>query len=230
MTKTKTTPHGGSSLHQPRGMATATLTSTEGEPEQQLKGATGEDTEDSKDFPDVLEDTKKKGDNLGTSKSEGKTGDQPKQAEGGAEAPPKENPPPPPIDPQPSTSKDPTDAPAEVPTQDPIQEAEEEVFICIKDKSGKCISEDKFAMYVEQEDQPKKPRYKLDDEANEAMRDYYDAVHTLSEAQTNFTASAKVLEQKIKDKSVFLDIIRQVQLPAVQISVRTIEEEEKLQG
>ena len=85
-------------------------------------------------------------------------------------------------------------------------------------------------MYVEQEEQPKKPRYKLNDDAKEALKDYYDAVHTLSEAQTNFAPSAKVLEQKIEDKSVFLDIIKQVQLPAVQVSVRAFEEEEKLQG
>ena len=85
-------------------------------------------------------------------------------------------------------------------------------------------------MYVEQEEEPKRPRYKLNDDAKEALKDHNDAVHTLSEAQTNFAASTKVLEQKIKDKSVFLDIIKQVQLPAVQVSVRTIEEEEKLQG
>ena len=209
--------------------------------------------------------------------------------EGGAKAPPEENPPPPP-DPQPSTSKDPTDAPAEVPTKNPSkgnpQEPEEEtppvltayikryqqagkawldtvlvqkeqayatlydrliqigdphidhlenavrdqVFKCIKDKSGRCLSEDDFAMYVEQEEQLNKPRYKLKGDAKEALKDYYDAVHTLSEAQTNFAASTKVIEQKIEDKSMFLDIIKQVQLPAVQVSVRTIEEEDKLQG
>ena len=44
--------------------------------------------------------------------------------EGGAKAPPKENPPPP--DPQPSTSKDPTDIAAEVPTQDPTEEDPQE--------------------------------------------------------------------------------------------------------
>ena len=208
--------------------------------------------------------------------------------EGGAKAPPKDNPPPP--DPLSSTSKDPTNAPVEVTTQDPTeenpQEPEEEtppdltdyiksyqqagkawldtvldqeeqayatlydrlmqignphidhlenavrdqVFKCIKDKSGRCLSQDDFAMYVEEEEPPKKPKYKLNDDAKEALQDYYDAVHTLSEPQTNFAASAKVLEQKIEDKSVFLDIIKQVQLPAVQVLVKTIEEEEKLQG
>ena len=55
-------------------------------------------------------------------------------------------------------------------------------------------------------------------------------VHTLCEAQKNFALSTQVLEEKIEDKSVFLDIIRQVQLPAVQVSIRTVEELEKVQG
>ena len=40
----------------------------------------------------------------------------------------------------------------------------------------------------------------------------------------------QVLEQKLEDKSVFLDIIKQVQLPAVQVLVRTVEETEALEG
>ena len=38
------------------------------------------------------------------------------------------------------------------------------------------------------------------------------------------------MEEKIEDKSVFLDIIQQVQLPAVQVLVRTVEELEKSEG
>ena len=53
---------------------------------------------------------------------------------------------------------------------------------------------------------------------------------THCEAQTNLMASTKVLEEKIKDKAVFLDIIKQVQLPAVQVLVRTVEEIEALEG
>ena len=106
----------------------------------------------------------------------------------------------------------------------------DQVFKCIKDKSGRCLSEDEFTMYVEQGEPPKKPKYKLKDDAKEALKDYYDMVHTLCEAQTKFAESVKVLEQKIEDKSVFLDIIKQVQLPTVKVSVRTIKEEEKLQG
>ena len=40
----------------------------------------------------------------------------------------------------------------------------------------------------------------------------------------------KFWKRKIEDKSVFLDIIKQVQLPAVQVSIRTVEELEKLEG
>ena len=68
-------------------------------------------------------------------KSEGKTGDQPMQAEQGAEVPPKENPQAPmPSDPKPGTSKEPTDtstvdpthAPTQDPTQDPTEDPEKE--------------------------------------------------------------------------------------------------------
>ena len=59
MVKTKQTPRGGSSPHRPVGMAAATFPSTgrgKNEPKEQFKDAPGEDTEDSQDFPKVLED------------------------------------------------------------------------------------------------------------------------------------------------------------------------------
>ena len=116
MTKTKTTPHGGSSSHRARGMATATFAGTEAEAEQHFQDAPGKETEDSQDWPNVMEGR------AGTSKSEGKTDDQPKQAEGGAQAPPEENSPAPQTpESQPSTCKDPTDVPVEVSTQDPTK-------------------------------------------------------------------------------------------------------------
>ena len=59
---------------------------------------------------------------------------------------------------------------------------------------------------------------------------YYHAVHTLCKAQQNFARSTQVLEKKIEDKSVFLDIIKQVQLPLVKVQVRTVEEMEKIEG
>ena len=106
----------------------------------------------------------------------------------------------------------------------------EQVFNCIRDRTGRFLSEDNFVVYVEREEEKKKPKYKLTGDAKEALRDYYDVVHTLCEAQTNFAKSTQVLEEKIEDKSVFLDIIQQVQLPAVQVQVRTVEELEKLEG
>ena len=41
---------------------------------------------------------------------------------------------------------------------------------------------------------------------------------------------AREMEEAVKDGNIFLDIIRQVQLPAVQVMVRTRSEEEALQG
>ena len=106
----------------------------------------------------------------------------------------------------------------------------ERVFKCISNRTGRFLSEDACVTYVEQEEEIEKPRYRFTDEAAEALQDYYDVIHTLCEAQTNFASSTKVWEKKIEDKSVFLDIIRQTQLPAVKVLVRTIEELEQLEG
>ena len=114
MVRTKQTSHGGSSSHRPGGMATARFTGAE-ETEPQFANAPGEEeTEDSQEWPEYGEEE------TGTSKSTGKAGDQPQQAEGGPEVPPEENPPP--VDLTPGTSKDPTNAPPTVPTQDPTQD------------------------------------------------------------------------------------------------------------
>ena len=80
------------------------------------------------------------------------------------------------------------------------------VLNCIKGMTGRFLSEDDFAVYVEQEDEDTdRPQFKLTGDAKVALKDYYDAVHTLCEAQTNFASSTKVLEEKIQDKAVFLD-------------------------
>ena len=52
----------------------------------------------------------------------------------------------------------------------------------------------------------------------------------MCEAQQNFAKSRQVLEKKITDKSVFLDIIKQVQLPSVKVEIRTVEELERMEG
>ena len=106
----------------------------------------------------------------------------------------------------------------------------EQVFKCIRDKTGRFLGDDDFMMYVETEEEKQKPRYVFTGDAKVALTDYYDAVHTLCEAQQNFAKSTQVLEEKIADKSVFLDIIKQVQLPSVKVEIRTVEEMERMEG
>ena len=106
----------------------------------------------------------------------------------------------------------------------------EQVFKCIRDKTGRFLDDDDFVTYVETEEEKKKPRYVLTSDAKVALTDYYDTVHTLCEAQQNFTKSTQVLEKKITDKDVFLDIIKQVQSPSVKVETRTVEEMEKMEG
>ena len=110
------------------------------------------------------------------------------------------------------------------------QAVREQVFKCIRDKTGRFLDNDDFVMYVETEEEKQKPRYILTGDAKAALTDYYDAVHTLCEAQQNFAKSTRVLEKKITDKSVFLDIIKQVQLPSVKVEIRTVEELERMEG
>ena len=106
----------------------------------------------------------------------------------------------------------------------------EQVFKCIRDKTGRFLDDDDFMTYVETEEEKQKPRYVPTSHAKAALTNYYDAVHTLCEAQQNFAKSTQVLEKKITDKSVFLDIIKQVQLPSVKVEIRTVEEMERIEG
>ena len=106
----------------------------------------------------------------------------------------------------------------------------EQVFKCIRDKTGRFLDNDNFVTYVETEEEKKKPQYVFTRDAKLALTDYYDTVHTLCEAQQNFAKSTQVLEEKIEDKSIFLDIIKQVQLPSVKVEIRTVVELEKMEG
>ena len=105
-----------------------------------------------------------------------------------------------------------------------------QVFKCIRDETGRFLDDDDFVTYVETEEEKQKPRYVLTGDAKVALTDYYDTVHTLCKAQQNFAKSTQVLEMKIEDKSVFLDIIKQVQLPSVKVEIRTMEEMERMEG
>ena len=106
----------------------------------------------------------------------------------------------------------------------------EQVFKCIRDKTGRFLDNDDFMTYVETEEEKQKPRCVLTGDAKVALTDYYDAVHMLCKAQQNFAKSTQVLEKKIEDKSIFLDIIKQVQLPSVKVEIRTVEEMERIEG
>ena len=281
-------------------MTTATFTGTgrgKAGPEGQFKDAPEVDTEE--DLPLVLEDAvqQPKEGKPGASKSKSK---KLAQATEGAEAPPEETPldpkptkthtDPAPTEPQPGTSKAPTEDPTQAPTDETAQPAatnpdedeppaptkyvrvykaagkdwldsavkdgeeayirlfdellklggpyidnfdqadREQVFKCIRDKTGRFLDDDDFVTYVETEEEKQKPRYVLTGDAKVALTDYYDAVHTLCEAQQNFAKSTPVLEKKITDKPVFLDIIKQVQLPSVKVEIRTVEEMERIEG
>ena len=110
------------------------------------------------------------------------------------------------------------------------QADKEQVFKCIRDKTGRFLDDDDFVTYVGTEEEKQKPRYVLTDDAKVALTDYYNAVHILCEAQQNFAKSTQDSEQTIADKSIFLDIIKQVQLPSVKVEIRTVEEMERMEG
>ena len=105
------------------------------------------------------------------------------------------------------------------------------VLDCIADKSGKYLSEDDFAVYVATEDvEIKKKQFAASAEAKASIKEYYKSAQELCEVQTAFMKSTWEMESKIDNKEIFLDIIRQVQLLAVQLNIMMREEEETLEG
>ena len=110
------------------------------------------------------------------------------------------------------------------------QADKQQVYNCIKDRTGMFLSQDENVLYVETEEEFEKPKFNLTGEAKEALKNYYNAAHELCVAQADFAKATQKLESKIEDKTVFLSIIQQVRLPSVQIHVRTVEEIEQLEG
>ena len=106
----------------------------------------------------------------------------------------------------------------------------QQVYNCIKDRTGMFLSQDENVVYIETEEEFEKPKFRLIGEAKEALKNYYDAAHELCVAQADFAKATQKLESKIEDKTVFLSIIQQVRLPSVQIHVRMVEEIERLEG
>ena len=106
----------------------------------------------------------------------------------------------------------------------------QQVYNCIKDRTGMFLSQDENVVYIETEEEFEKLKFNLTGEAKEALKNYYDVAHELCVAQADFAKATQKLESKIEDKTVFLSIIQQVRLPSVQIHVRTVEEIEQLEG
>ena len=90
------------------------------------------------------------------------------------------------------------------PYVDNFNQAErEQVFKCIRHKTGRFFNDDNFVTYIETEEEKEKPKYVLTHNAKLALTDYYHTVHTLCKAQQNFARSTQVLEKKIEDNPFF---------------------------
>ena len=102
----------------------------------------------------------------------------------------------------------------------------------IAGKSGQFLSEvDKCRVYVSKEDKTiqKKP-VAVSQETKKSISEYYKAVQDICQTQTTFMQRIQEMQAAVNDKNIFLNIIRQVQLPAVQVMVRMRIKEEALQG
>ena len=86
----------------------------------------------------------------------------------------------------------------------------QQVYNCIRDRTGMFLSQDQNVLYIEMEEEFEKPKLRLTGKAKEALKNYYDAAHELCAAQTGFAKATQELESKLEDKTVFLSIIQQV--------------------
>ena len=90
------------------------------------------------------------------------------------------------------------------------QADKQQVYNCIKDRTGMFLSQDENIRYVETEEEFETPEFKFTGEAKEALNNYYDVAHELCAVQTDFAKATQELERKVKDKTIFLSIIQQV--------------------
>ena len=90
------------------------------------------------------------------------------------------------------------------------QADKQQVYNCIKDRTGMFLLQDENVLYVETEEEFEKPKFRLTGEAKEALRNYNNMAHGLCVAQADFVTATQELESKIEDKTVFLSIIQQV--------------------
>ena len=195
-------------------------------PEEQFIEDPGKDTEE--DFQLVLEDAEKqpKEGKQGASKSKNKKLAQTTER---TEAPPEETPPDPkstkphtnpaPTEPQPGTSKAPTKEPTQAPTDEPTKPA------ATNPDEDEPPASTKYVKAYQAAGKEWLDSVVKDGEA--AYTKLFDKLLALGE---NFAKSTQVLEKKITDKDIFLDIIKQVQLPSIKVEIRTVEEIEKMEG
>ena len=59
------------------------------------------------------------------------------------------------------------------------QANKEQVFSCIRDRTGRFLTQNEFVLYVETEEEIKKPKYNLTGDTKEALQEYYNVVHLL---------------------------------------------------
>ena len=90
------------------------------------------------------------------------------------------------------------------------QADKQQVYNCIKDRTGMFLSQDENVLYIETEEEFEKPKFKLTGEVKTSLKNYYNMAHELCAAQADFVKATQELESKIKDKTVFLSIIQQV--------------------
>ena len=75
----------------------------------------------------------------------------------------------------------------------------QQVYNCIKDRTGMFLSQDENVLYIEMEEEFEKPKFRLTGEAKEALKNYYDVAHELCAAQTGFAKATQELESKVED-------------------------------
>ena len=76
----------------------------------------------------------------------------------------------------------------------------QQVYNCIKDRTGMFLSQDENVLYIETEEEFAKPKFRLTGEAKEALKNYYDAAHELCAAQKALLKPPRNLKVRSKIK------------------------------
>ena len=80
------------------------------------------------------------------------------------------------------------------------QADKQQVYNCIKDRTGMFLSQDENIRYVETEEELETPEFKFTGKAKEALKNYYDVAHELCAAQTGFANPPRNLKARSKIK------------------------------